>query len=103
MLRSSPTDTPKRRPDPDALFIDREHERATLETILAPTPTPWEHPEWFRTTFYGVGGVGKSALAAKGPAAARENPDVTLVMMDLDTSGWSVDSPRSPCLCGSRR
>jgi tetratricopeptide (TPR) repeat protein len=61
--------------------------------VLSPQPTPADRPELFLTAFYGIGGVGKSALGAKAREMAAEHKPVVLVTVDFDTSGWTVDSP----------
>jgi len=79
------------RPDALAIFTDRVEQRQLLRTILQPVPTSQLGPQYLLTQFYGVGGVGKSALCEQGRKIAEEEfeENVRVVSTSFDDSRWN--------------
>jgi tetratricopeptide (TPR) repeat protein len=79
------------RPDALAIFTDRVEQRQLLRTILQPVPTSQLGPQYLLTQFYGVGGVGKSALREQGRKIAEEEfeENVRVVSTSFDDSRWN--------------
>ena len=94
------------RPDALAIFTDRVEQRQLLRTILQPVPTSQLGPQYLLTQFYGVGGVGKSALCEQGRKIAEEEfeENVRVVATSFDDSRWNegtsfTDVATEVCRC----
>jgi uncharacterized protein YbaR (Trm112 family) len=94
MPKASTTDRPSRRgPSALEMFTDRVSEQELLSRLLAPYRDGDEpNRAEFLTTFYGVGGVGKTTLCNLVFKACRDrHPEVKVVSLNLDLGKWTPD------------
>ena len=84
----------KRRPDALELFTDRVEEQKTLRRVLQPTPGDALGRQYLLTVFYGVGGVGKTALCqlARKIAQKELGGQVTCAGTSFDDARWKPDA-----------
>ena len=82
-----------RKPDALELFTDRVSEQAILRRVLTPAQAHPAEATLLVTSFYGVGGVGKTTLCRQAVAIARQEfPKVTLAWTSFDDRRWTSTS-----------
>ena len=77
------------------MFTDRVDRQGLMRRILAPAGTGDLDGGWknLLTVFYGVGGVGKTALRKQACRIAREEfPACACVVTDFDAQGWTPET-----------
>lgn len=95
-MKKSPTEDPQKIPQALEMFTDRVKERELAESLLSPfNESDSVDGKKYLTTFYGVGGVGKTTLCqwAVTELAPRYKEKVVVVRLNLDKESWTVKSP----------
>ena len=95
-MKKSPTEDPQKIPQALEMFTDRVEERKLAQSLLSPfNESDSVDGKKYLTTFYGVGGVGKTTLCEH--AITQVNPlykdKVVVVRLNLDNKSWNVKSP----------
>jgi hypothetical protein len=93
-MPSFPPNPNSRRPNAAEIFTDRKEQQAILREVLSPNITSPVDPSTLLTQFYGIGGVGKTALCKRARKIAEEFPrNVRTAATSFEANYWNPDSP----------